>query len=91
MTEVTVLIGAGSIGLAIARRVSAGRHVLAADLLEEFGNVIATDGSAVVIASQSGHRLGRPTSSRETIRRSRLPGDRARLVHLRKRLSSRSP
>ncbi len=30
--EVTVLIGSGSIGQAIARRVSAGRHVLLADL-----------------------------------------------------------
>lgn len=137
MTQVTVLIGAGSIGLAIARRVSAGRHVLVADLhqknadavaqtleqagfetttavvdvssrasvhslavqaqrlgdvlrvvhaagvspsqappaailhvdllgtalvLEEFGNIIAADGSAVVIASQSGHRLGALTA-----------------------------
>ena len=32
MSEVIVLIGAGSIGQAIARRVSAGRHVLIADL-----------------------------------------------------------
>ncbi|MDR3664589.1 MAG: SDR family oxidoreductase, partial [Mycobacterium sp.] len=132
MTNVTVVIGAGSIGQAIARRVSAGKHVLLADLreenaaaaakvlsdagfevttasvdvssrasvqalvetataigditgvihaagvspsqappatilrvdlygtalvLEEFGNVIAKGGSAIVIASQSGHRL----------------------------------
>jgi NAD(P)-dependent dehydrogenase (short-subunit alcohol dehydrogenase family) len=132
MTNVTVVIGAGSIGQAIARRVSAGKHVVLADLrednakaaakvlsdagfdvttavvdvssresvqalvktatsigevtgvihaagvspsqappatilkvdlygtalvLEEFGNVIAEGGSAVVIASQSGHRL----------------------------------
>jgi len=132
-TEVIVVIGAGSIGQAIARRVSTGKHVLLADLridnadaaaeifrdagfdvttatvdvserdsvhalvetatnlgditgvihaagvspsqatpatilsvdlhgtaivLEEFGNVIAEGGSAVVIASQSGHRLG---------------------------------
>ncbi|KPZ28243.1 hypothetical protein ALO38_200166 [Pseudomonas coronafaciens pv. zizaniae] len=28
MTEVTVVIGAGSIGQAIARRVSAGKHVV---------------------------------------------------------------
>lgn len=130
--SVTVVIGAGSIGQAIARRVSAGKHVLLADLrlenaeaaatvlldagfevttavvdvssresvqalvklattigevcavihaagvspsqapvstilrvdlygtalvLEVFGNVIAAGGSAVVIASQSGHRL----------------------------------
>jgi NAD(P)-dependent dehydrogenase (short-subunit alcohol dehydrogenase family) len=32
MTEVIVVIGAGSIGQAIARRVSAGKHVLLADL-----------------------------------------------------------
>jgi NAD(P)-dependent dehydrogenase (short-subunit alcohol dehydrogenase family) len=132
MTDVVVLIGAGSIGQAIARRVSAGKHVLLADLrqenadaaaevladagfetstaavdvsvresvlalveqgtalgdvtglihaagvspsqappelilrvdlygtalvLEEFGTVIAPGGSAIVIASQSGHRL----------------------------------
>jgi len=132
-THVVVLIGAGSIGQAIARRVGAGKHVLLADLrqenvdaaakvlseagftvsgttvdissrpsvhalvetatglgdvtgvihaagvspsqappatilkvdlygtalvLEEFGKVIARGGSGVVIASQSGHRLG---------------------------------
>ena len=133
MQDVIVLIGAGSIGQAIARRVSVGKHLLLADVrqpnveaaakvlrdagfdvstaivdvasrasvhalveaataigpvtgvihaagmspsqaspemilnvdlygtavvLEEFGNVIAPGGSAVVIASQSGHRLG---------------------------------
>jgi NAD(P)-dependent dehydrogenase (short-subunit alcohol dehydrogenase family) len=133
MSSVIVVIGAGSIGQAIARRVSAGKHVLLADLrpenaaaaakvldeagfevstatvdvssresvrtlvktatalgevtgvihaagvspsqaspetifrvdlygtalvLEEFGHVIAAGGSGVVIASQSGHRLG---------------------------------
>ena len=132
MTNVIVVIGAGSIGQAIARRVSAGKHVLLADLrqenadaaakvlsdagfevstatvdvstresvhalvetavalgaitgvihaagvsptqaspatilkvdlygtalvLEEFGDVIASGGAGVVIASQSGHRL----------------------------------
>lgn len=132
LSKVTVVIGAGSIGQAIARRVSAGKHVVLADLrqenadaaakvlldagfevttaivdvssrasvqalvqtataigeitgvihaagvspsqapaatilrvdlygtavvLEEFGNVIAEGGSAIVIASQSGHRL----------------------------------
>lgn len=132
MSNVIVVIGAGSIGQAIARRVSAGKHVLLADLiqenagaaaktlssagfeviattvdvssresvhnlvdmamaigpitgvihaagvspsqaspamilkvdlygtalvLEQFGNVIASGGAGVVIASQSGHRL----------------------------------
>src|SRR3954453_11281623 len=32
MTDITVVIGAGSIGQAIARRVSSGKHVLLADL-----------------------------------------------------------
>ena len=133
MTNVIVVIGAGSIGQAIVRRVAAGKHVLLAEIrqenadaaakvlfdagfnvstatvdvssrasvhalveaatklgevsgvihaagvspsqaspvtilkvdlygtalvLEEFGNVIARGGSGVVIASQSGHRLG---------------------------------
>jgi len=137
MRSVVVVIGAGSIGQAIARRVSAGKHVLLADLrqenadaaaavlsnagfevsttpvdvssresvralvaaataigdviglihaagvspsqasparilavdlygtalvLEEFGKVIAPGGAAVVIASQSGHRLGALTA-----------------------------
>ena len=137
MGNVNVVIGAGSIGQAIARRVSAGRHVVLADLrqenadaaanvlrdagfevstatvdvssrpsvqglielaaglgditgvihaagvspsqaspatilavdlfgtavvLEEFGNVIAKGGAGVVIASQSGHRLGALTA-----------------------------
>ena len=141
-----IVIAAGSIGQAIARRVSAGKRVLLADLrqenadaaadvlsnagfevntaavdvfsrdsvhalvetaaigdvtgvihaagvspsqaspatilkvdlygtalvLEEFGNVIASGGSAVVIASQSGHRLGALTAER-TPRWRRLP------------------
>ena len=133
MSEVVVVIGAGSIGQAVARRVSAGKQVVLGDLhrgnadtaaevmrdagfdvstatvdvssresvhalaetattlgevtgvihaagvspsqaspatilavdlygtalvLEEFGNVIARGGAGVVIASQSGHRLG---------------------------------
>ncbi|MGZ4755365.1 MAG: SDR family oxidoreductase [Acidimicrobiia bacterium] len=141
MSEVVVVIGAGSIGQAIARRVSAGKHVMLADLrqenadaaaevmrdagfdvstsatdvssrdsvralvetatdfgdvtgvvhaagvspsqaspatilsvdlygtalvLEEFGNVIAPGGSGVVIASQSGHRLGALTADENT-------------------------
>jgi predicted dinucleotide-binding enzyme len=35
MAQVIVLIGAGSIGQAIVRRVSAGKHVLLADLRQE--------------------------------------------------------
>ena len=140
MGSVIVVIGAGSIGQAIARRVSAGKKVLLADLrqenadaaasvfsnagfdvitatvdvssrasvqtlvqtatalgdvtgvihaagvspsqaspatilkvdlygtalvLEEFGNVIARGGSGIVIASQSGHRLGALTTEQD--------------------------
>jgi NAD(P)-dependent dehydrogenase (short-subunit alcohol dehydrogenase family) len=138
--KVVVVIGPGSIGQAIARRVSAGKHVVLADLkpenaeaaadvmrdagfivttttvdvssresvhalvetataigeitglvhaagvspsqappetilhvdlygtalvLEEFGNVIADGGAGVVIASQSGHRLGALTAEQD--------------------------
>ena len=35
MTNVVVVIGAGSIGQAISRRISAGKHILLADLLQE--------------------------------------------------------
>lgn len=141
VSNVIVVIGAGSIGQAIARRISAGKHVLLADLrqenaaaaaevlsnagfevstatidvssrasvhelvqaatalgdvtgvihaagvspsqaspatilavdlygtavvLEEFGNVIARGGAGVVIASQSGHRLGALTAEQNT-------------------------
>jgi NAD(P)-dependent dehydrogenase (short-subunit alcohol dehydrogenase family) len=44
MTNVIVVIGAGSIGQAIARRVSAGKHVLLADLRQE-----NTDAAAKVL------------------------------------------
>lgn len=142
MGSVTVLVGSGSIGTAIARRVSAGKHILLADLrkenteaaanvlsnagfevstatvdvssrseveslakkasslgdvtgvihaagvspsqaspasilkvdlygtalvLEQFGNVIARGGSAIVIASQSGHRMGALTDEQNKV------------------------
>ena len=41
MTEVIVVIGAGSIGQAIARRVSAGKHVVLADLHTENADAAA--------------------------------------------------
>lgn len=40
-TQVIVVIGAGSIGQAIARRVSAGKHVLLADLRQEAADAAA--------------------------------------------------
>jgi NAD(P)-dependent dehydrogenase (short-subunit alcohol dehydrogenase family) len=41
MTNVNVLIGTGSIGQAVARRVSAGKHVLLADLRQENADAAA--------------------------------------------------
>jgi NAD(P)-dependent dehydrogenase (short-subunit alcohol dehydrogenase family) len=41
MSSVIVVIGAGSIGHAIARRVSAGKHVLLADLRQENADAAA--------------------------------------------------
>jgi NAD(P)-dependent dehydrogenase (short-subunit alcohol dehydrogenase family) len=41
MKSVTVVIGAGSIGQAVARRVSAGKHVLLADLRQENADAAA--------------------------------------------------
>ena len=41
MSEVIVVIGAGSIGQAIARRVSAGKHVVLADLHDENADAAA--------------------------------------------------
>jgi len=41
MTDVIVVIGAGSIGQAIARRVSSSKHVLLADLRQENSNAAA--------------------------------------------------
>jgi len=142
LKNVNVLIGSGSIGVAIARRVSTGKHILLADLkkenveaaattlsnagfdvstttadissreqvealakkaaslgnimglihsagvspsqapvaailkvdlygtaviLEQFGNIIGRGGSGVVIASQSGHRLGALTAEQNRL------------------------
>ena len=41
MSEVIVFIGAGQIGQALARRVSAGKHVLLADLHQENADTAA--------------------------------------------------
>jgi NAD(P)-dependent dehydrogenase (short-subunit alcohol dehydrogenase family) len=41
MTNVIVVIGAGSIGQAIARSISAGKHVLLADLQQENADAAA--------------------------------------------------
>jgi hypothetical protein len=55
MSEVTVVIGAGSIGQAIARRVSAGKQVLLADL--QRGNAEA----AAEVLGDAGFEVGTAT------------------------------
>jgi NAD(P)-dependent dehydrogenase (short-subunit alcohol dehydrogenase family) len=64
MTNVTVVIGAGSIGQAIARRVSSGKRVLLADLRQ--GNADA----AAKVLSEAGFEVGTATvdvSSRASV------------------------
>ena len=55
MESITVLIGSGSIGVAIARRVSAGRHILLTDLRQEnadaAADVLSNAGFAVSTAA----------------------------------------
>jgi NAD(P)-dependent dehydrogenase (short-subunit alcohol dehydrogenase family) len=66
MTDVIVLIGAGSIGQAIARRISAGKRVLLADLSRQ-----SADAAAKVL-NDAGFEVSTATvdvSSRESVRR----------------------
>jgi len=62
--SVIVVIGAGSIGQAIARRVSAGKHILLADLHTEISD------SAAKVLSDAGFKVSTATvdvSSRESV------------------------
>lgn len=65
MSNVVVVIGAGSIGQAIARRVSAGKHVVLADLRQEMAD------AAAKVLSDAGFDVSTTTvdvSSRESVR-----------------------
>jgi NAD(P)-dependent dehydrogenase (short-subunit alcohol dehydrogenase family) len=64
MTNVIVVIGAGSIGQAIARRVSSGKHVLLADLHQENAD------AAAKVLNDAGFEVGTvivDVSSRESV------------------------
>lgn len=64
MTNLIVVIGAGSIGQAIARRVSAGKHVLLADLRQENAD------AAAKVLSEAGFEVSTAivdVSSRESV------------------------
>ena len=49
--EVVVLVGAGSIGLAIARRVSEGNHLVLADYSIDYGLSGARSGGNHIVVS----------------------------------------
>ena len=82
MTEVVVVIGAGSIGQAIARRVGAGRHLLLADrhgeAADETARTFADAGFEATAAEVD-------VTSRKSVislaRRAAGLGDVARLIH----------
>jgi NAD(P)-dependent dehydrogenase (short-subunit alcohol dehydrogenase family) len=64
MSEAIVVIGAGQIGQAIARRVGVGKHVLLADMREDNAN------AAAEVMSNAGYEVSAATvdaSSRETV------------------------
>jgi NAD(P)-dependent dehydrogenase (short-subunit alcohol dehydrogenase family) len=82
MSEVVVVIGPGSIGQAIARRVSAGKHVVLADLRQENADAAAT------VMRNAGFDVSTSTvdvSSRESVRSlvetASVHGDITRLIH----------
>src|SRR5690349_9092359 len=82
MTNVIVVIGAGQIGQAIARRVGAGRHVLLADMRLDNAN------AAAEVLGNAGYDVSVATvdaSSRETVhalvKRATSLGDITGLIH----------
>ena len=82
MTEVVVVIGAGSIGQAIARRVGAGRHLLLADRHGEAADETArTFADAGFEATAAEVDVTSPESVISLARRAAGLGDVARLIH----------
>src|SRR3954449_9084568 len=88
MNNVIVVIGAGSIGQAIARRVSVGKHVLLADLHQDNAN------AAAEVLGNAGYEVSVATvdvSSREAVHalvdKATALGDVTALIHCRCRKS----
>lgn len=82
MSSVIVVIGAGSIGQAIARRVSAGKKVLLADLRQEQAD------AAALVFSNAGFDVSAATvdvSSRESVhalvQKATAPGEITGVIH----------
>jgi len=82
MSHVNVVIGAGSIGQAIARRVSAGKHVLLADLRQENADaaakVLKDAGFEVSVATVDASSRG---SVHELVERAKALGEVTGLIH----------
>jgi NAD(P)-dependent dehydrogenase (short-subunit alcohol dehydrogenase family) len=82
MTTVIVVIGAGSIGQAVARRVSAGKHVLLADLREDNAAAAATTlGDAGFDVSTVNVDVSSRASVRSLVDKARSIGEVAGLIH----------
>jgi NAD(P)-dependent dehydrogenase (short-subunit alcohol dehydrogenase family) len=82
MTDVLVVVGAGSIGLAIARRVGAGRHVLLASLSEHDAAAAAQVlDSAGFDVSTAGVDIGSRDSVQALVRAAAQRGRIAGLIH----------
>src|SRR5690348_5148041 len=82
MKEVVVVIGPGSIGQAIARRVSAGRRVLLADLREENAAAAArTLGDAGFDVATTQVDISSRESIQALVKTATALGDVTRLVH----------
>ncbi len=80
--EVVVLIGSGSIGVAIARRVGVGKHILLADLRKENADALAK------VMSEAGYEVSTTVvdisskdSIRDLVKKATALGDVTRLIH----------
>jgi NAD(P)-dependent dehydrogenase (short-subunit alcohol dehydrogenase family) len=82
MSQVNVVIGAGSIGQAIARRVSAGKHVLLADLRQENADAAARvlKGAGFEVSVATVNASSR-SSVHELVEKAKALGDITGLIH----------
>ena len=82
MTNVVVVIGAGSIGQAIARRVSAGKHVVLADLRQENADAAAkTLSNAGFVVSTATIDVSSRASVQALLAKATPIGDISGLIH----------
>jgi len=82
MTQTVVVIGAGSIGLAIARRVSAGKHILLADLRIETADAAArTLGDAGFEVTTAAVDIASRASVEALVQTAQAIGDITCLIH----------